>query len=130
MSAHPCTLPSGTTVTPLRDQVLIEPIRQAERWGRKTGSLWTPDNPDPKPPLWEGLVLATGPGDKLRHLKLWKGEETNVHRTIGENPCIVQPGDRVLFYSRSSAHDPANVTIDGQRYAIVFEEQHIAAILG
>lgn len=119
---------------PLRDQVLVEPIRDVERFDRKIGSLYTPTNPDKGPGshLWEGRVLAVGPGDKLVNLGMVQGSPTDLHRFLNadQSPqaCTVQVGDRVLFWRRTSAFH-WDVTIDGKEYAVVLEEKHIAGIV-
>lgn len=122
------------TFKPLRDQVLIEPIRTLERYGQMFGSFYVPDNPARMPGeiLWEGLVIAVGPGDKLANVGMMNGEPTGLHRHLNPDqsaqPCTVKAGDRVIFYRRTSAFK-WDVEIEGKDYAVVFEQQHIAGII-
>lgn len=96
----------SSSVLPLRDQVLIEPIAKEE----KTNSgLFIPETAD-KPRPEQGKVIAVGSG-RLND----KGERV---------PMEVKKGDRVLF----SKYGPAEIKVDGKEYLIA-KEDDILAIL-
>jgi chaperonin GroES len=90
---------------PLGDKVVVQVVEQEE----KTASgIYLPDTAKKKPQ--EGKVIATGTGRVLDN-----GER---------NKLTVSVGDRVLF----SKYGGNDVTIDGQEYTILDEDQ-IYAIL-
>jgi len=119
--------------TPLHDQVLIEPIRDLERFDRKVGSLFLPNNPKRQKGehLWEGRVVAVGPGDKTVHLGMAKGQPSGWHRNLNPDgsaqACAVKPGDRVIYWRRLGAE--VKFEGDDKEYNVVLEEQHIAAVI-
>ena len=93
-------------LTPLGDKVVVQVMEQEE----KTASgIFLPDSAKKKPQ--EGKVIATGQGRVLDN-----GER---------NQLSVKVGDRVLF----SKYGGNEVTIDGQDYTILDEDQ-IYAVLG
>lgn len=93
-------------LTPLGDKVVIQVMEQED----KTASgIFLPDSAKKKPQ--EGKVIATGQGRVLDN-----GER---------NKLSVKVGDRVLF----SKYGGNEVTIDGQDYTILDEDQ-IYAVLG
>lgn len=90
---------------PLGDKVVVQVVEQEE----KTASgIYLPDTAKKKPQ--EGKIIATGNGRVLDN-----GER---------NQLNVKVGDRVLF----SKYGGNEVTIDGQEYTILDEDQ-IYAIL-
>jgi chaperonin GroES len=91
---------------PLGDKVVVQLTEQEE----KTASgIYLPDSAKKKPQ--EGKVIAVGAGRVLD-----SGER---------NTLTVKVGDRVLF----SKYGGNEVTIDGQEYTILDEDQ-VYAILG
>ena len=106
--AHATTTapPSTTTLRPLRDRVLVKRVEQGDD---KLGNIIVPDSAKEKPQ--EGTVVAVGTGrvtDDGKHLSL-----------------AVKKGDRVLF----GKHAGSEVTLDGQEYLIMNEED-VLGILG
>jgi len=90
---------------PLGDKVVVQLVEQEE----KTASgIYLPDSAKKKPQ--EGKIIATGNGRVLDN-----GER---------NKLSVKTGDRVLF----SKYGGNEVTVDGQEYTILDEDQ-IYAIL-
>ena len=90
---------------PLGDKVVVQLVEQEE----KTASgIYLPDSAKKKPQ--EGKIIATGGGRVLD-----SGER---------NKLTVKVGDRVLF----SKYGGNEVTVDGQEYTILDEDQ-IYAIL-
>ena len=93
-------------IRPLRDHVLIEPMRQDE----KTASgIYLPATAEKERPE-QGRVIAVGSG-KINE----KGERV---------PMEVKRGDRVLF----SKYGPNELKVDGKEY-LVAREEDILAIL-
>lgn len=91
---------------PLGDKIVVQLIEQEE----KTASgIFLPDSAKKKPQ--EGTVVATGNGRTLDN-----GER---------NTLTVKVGDRVLF----SKYGGNEVTVDGQEYTILDEDQ-VYAIVG
>lgn len=92
-------------IKPLGDKIVVQVTESEE----KTASgLYLPDSAKKKPQ--EGKVIATGDGRIL----------DNGQR----NKLSVRPGDRVLF----SKYGGNEVTIDGQEYTILDEDQVYALI--
>jgi len=92
-------------IKPLGDKIVVQVTESEE----KTASgLYLPDSAKKKPQ--EGKVIATGDGRIL----------DNGQR----NKLSVKPGDRVLF----SKYGGNEVTIDGQEYTILDEDQVYALI--
>lgn len=94
------------SLKPLGDKVVVQVVEQEE----KTASgIYLPDSAKKKPT--EGKIIATGTGRVLDN-----GER---------NKLSVSVGDRVLF----SKYGGNEVTVDGQDYTILDEDQ-IYAIIG
>lgn len=93
-------------VTPLHDRVLVRRLEIKET--AKQGII-IPDSAKEKPQ--EGEVVAIGPG------KLEKG-----HRV----PLDVAVGDRILF----AKYTGSDITIDGQEYLILREEEILGRLGG
>lgn len=75
-------LSSGRTLRMLRDQVLIRLLHPERMTASKL--LWIPDNAQrPESELYQGLVLAVGPGKDYGHGRLLPD---------------VRPGDKCVFY--------------------------------
>ena len=90
---------------PLGDKVVVQVVEQQE----KTASgIYLPDTAKKKPQ--EGKIIATGNGRVLDN-----GER---------NKLNVKVGDRVLF----SKYGGNEVTIDGQEYTILDEDQIYAVL--
>lgn len=92
-------------VTPLRSNVIIERIEEAETV--KNGII-IPDSAKEKPQ--EGTIVAAGPGQIQHGIRV---------------PLDVKVGDRVLF-GKYSGHE---IRVDGELFLIV-EESEIQAIVG
>jgi chaperonin GroES len=93
-------------ITPLHDRVLVRRLEQKET---AKGGIIIPDTAKEKPQ--EAEVIAVGAG------KLEKG-----HRA----PLDVKAGDRILF----GKYTGSDITIDGQEYLILREEEILAKIGG
>ena len=94
-----------TKVTPLRSNVLIERIEEAET---VKNQIIIPDSAKEKPQ--EGTIVAVGLG------QIQRGQRV---------PLDVKVGDRVLF-GKYSGHE---IRVDGELLLII-EESEIQAILG
>lgn len=93
-------------ITPLRDQVIIEP--QSPEEVTESGIV-IPETADKEKPQ-QGTVVAVGPGKVGRDGKRVKPE--------------VKKGDKVLF----SKFGPSEIEVSGKEYLIA-EEKDILAIL-
>jgi chaperonin GroES len=93
-------------ITPLHDRVLVRRMENNET--AKEGII-IPDSAKEKPQ--EGEVIAIGPG------RVEKG-----HRT----PLDVAVGDRILF----GKYTGSDITIDGQEYLILREEEILGRLSG
>ena len=93
-------------VKPLGDRVIIQPSEGLEK---TKGGILIPDTAKEKPQ--EGKIVAIGAGKK-----------TDDGKVI---PLSVKVGDKVLYGKYSGT----NITIDGDEYLIVREEE-IVAIIG
>ncbi len=94
------------TIKPLRDHVLIEPLKQEEK--TKSG-IFLPDTADKEKPE-QGKVIAVGNGKKTEN------------GTIV--PLEVKAGDTVLF----TKYGPNEVKVDGKEYLIAREDDILAII--
>ena len=94
-------------VTPLHDRVLVRRLEEKET---AKGGIIIPDTAKEKPQ--EGEVIAAGAG-KLND----KGARI---------PLDVKAGDRILF-GKYTGND---ITIDGQEYLILREEEILAKVSG
>ena len=94
-------------VTPLHDRVLVRRLEEKET---AKGGIIIPDTAKEKPQ--EGEVIAAGAG-KLNE----KGTRI---------PLDVKAGDRILF-GKYTGND---ITIDGQEYLILREEEILAKVSG
>ncbi len=93
-------------ITPLHDRVFV---RRLEKGETARGGIIIPDTAQEKPQ--EGEVIAAGNG------KMEKG-----HRV----PLDVQVGDRILF----GKYTGSDITIDGQEYLILREDEILAKVSG
>jgi chaperonin GroES len=91
-------------ITPLHDRVLVRRLEEKET---ARGGIIIPDTAKEKP--HEGEVIAAGAG------KLEKGRRI---------PLDVKVGDRILF-GKYTGND---ITVDGQEYLILREEEILARI--
>lgn len=91
-------------IKPLRDQVLIEPLKEeVKRGGIILPDTVTKDRPE------QGKVVATGPG-RIVDGKL--------------QPLAVKKGDVVLF----TKYGPNQIKVDEKEYLIAKEEDILAVI--
>jgi chaperonin GroES len=91
---------------PLGDRILVKRIKEEEK---TKGGIIIPDTAKEKPQ--EGEVMAVGSG------KIEKGRRI---------PLAVKAGDRILF-GKYTGND---ITIDGQEYLILREEEILAKFGG
>ena len=91
-------------IKPLRDQVLIEPMKEEI----KKGGIILPDTVHKERPE-QGKVVATGPG-KYEDGKL--------------RPLAVKKGDIVLF----TKYGPNTIKVDEKEYLIAKEEDILAIV--
>ncbi len=91
-------------IKPLRDQVLIEPIKEEVR----KGGIILPDTVHKERPE-QGKVIAAGPG-RIVDGKL--------------QPLGVKKGDMVLF----TKYGPNNIKVDDKEYLIAKEEDILAIV--
>jgi chaperonin GroES len=96
----------AVNVTPLHDRVLVRRMENKET--AKEGII-IPDSAKEKPQ--EGEVIAIGPG------KIEKGQRV---------PLDVAVGDRILF----GKYTGSDITIDGQEYLILHEEEILGRLSG
>lgn len=96
----------AVNITPLHDRVLVRRLEEKET---AKGGIIIPDTAKEKP--HEGEVIAVGAG------KIEKG-----HRI----PLDVKVGDRILF-GKYTGND---ITIDGQEYLILREDEILAKVGG
>jgi len=93
-------------IKPLRDHILIEPIKQEEK---TKGGIFLPDTAT-KDKSEQGKVIAIG-----------NGKKTDDGKII---PLSVKPGDIVLF----SKYGPSDIKIDDKEYLIASESDILAVI--
>ncbi len=131
-------MPTVSDLALLADQVLVKPLRQVERFERKSpsGLLFLPDQPErdrKREFFWEGLVVAVGPGDRWNYGKP-RDDGPNrppyrpvvaMHDGSERFPMHVKPGDHILYDRRPWG----DIVLDGQEYTVLHEEQHIAAVI-
>jgi chaperonin GroES len=96
----------AVNITPLHERVLVRRLEEIET---AKGGIIIPDTAKEKP--HEGEVIAVGAG------KIEKG-----HRI----PLDVKVGDRILF-GKYTGND---ITIDGQEYLILREDEILAKVGG
>lgn len=97
---------SNLRVTPLRDQIIIEP--QSPEEVTESGIV-IPDTAEKNRPE-QGFVVAVGPGRRSKDGK--------------RIPVEVQKGDKVLF----SKYGPNEIEINGKDYLIAKEEDILAIL--
>ena len=93
-------------IKPLRDHILIEPIKEEEK--TKSG-IFLPDTIT-KDKSEQGVIIAVGPGKKTDDGKII--------------PVSVKPQDKVLF----TKYGPSEIKVDGKEYLIAKEEDILALI--
>jgi chaperonin GroES len=93
-------------IKPLRDHVLIEPVKEET----KKGGIILPDTAHKERPE-QGKVVAVGPG------RLDEGGKAI--------PMAVKRGDKVLF----TKYGPNEIKVDEKEYLIA-EEKDVLAIIG
>ena len=93
------------SIQPLGDRVLIKPLEAQEK---TKGGIVLPDTAKEKPQ--EGKVIAAGKGRVSEEGKL--------------TPLEVKAGDKVLYGKYSGAE----ITVDGEEYLIVKEEDILAIV--
>ena len=97
--AHAMGRPSGTTLRPLHDRVLVKRLDEQDQ---KRGRIIIPDSAKEKPQA--GTVVAVG-----------SGKVTEDGKTL---PLAVRAGDRILFGKYSGSE----IELDGEEYLIMREE--------
>jgi co-chaperonin GroES (HSP10) len=116
---------------PLADQVVVEPLRQLERFGKMSHGLHVADNPnrDKQREFHHlGRVIKCGPGDLTRdglHIDENMGRRKYLNPKGGRWPMHVQAGDLVLYERRPTAV----IILDGRQFLVLHEEQHITAVV-
>ena len=98
--------PKKSSVRPLRDHILIEPMKHEEK--TETGII-LPDTAEKERPE-QGVVVAVGSG--------------RINEHGARVPMEVKEGDRVLF----SKYGPNELKVNGKEY-LVAKEEDILAIL-
>ena len=93
-------------IKPLRDHILIEPLKQEEK--TKSGIL-LPETAEKEKPE-QGKVVAVGPGKKTDEGKLI--------------PLEVKVGDIVLF----KKYGPDEIKVDEKEYLIASEDDILAIV--
>jgi chaperonin GroES len=93
-------------IKPLADNILIEPIEQAEQ---TKGGIFLPKTADKERPE-QGKVVAVGPGKKDSEGKII--------------PIDVKPGDKVLF----TKYGPNEIKVDEKEYLIAKQEDVLAVV--
>jgi len=93
-------------VSPLFDNVLIEPIKREEK---TTSGILLPQTTEGERPE-TGMVIAVGKGKKDKN-----GEMI---------PMIVKPGDKVLF----TKYGPNEIKVNNKEYLIARQEDILAII--
>jgi len=93
-------------IKPIRDHILIEPIKEEEK--TKAG-IFLPDTVS-KEKSEQGNVIAIG-----------EGKKTDDGKII---PLSIKPGDKVLF----SKYGPTEIKVDGKEYLIATESDILAII--
>jgi hypothetical protein len=113
----------------LNDQVLVEPIRVAERFENFDGLLWKPqiEARNRKTEFcWLGRVVLCGPGDKYKYAPGIRPDGTRraiPHPAGGRYAMEVNVGDLVLYERRPWAE----IRLEDKDYVVLIEEQHIVA---
>jgi chaperonin GroES len=95
----------GMKVVPLNDKILV---KRVEAEDKTTGGILLPDSAKEKPR--QGTILSLGEGKRLE----------NGSRA----PFQVKVNDRVLF----SSYAGNEITIDGQEYLIMTEDDVLAVV--
>jgi chaperonin GroES len=98
----------STTLKPLGDRVIVEPLREDESKKTKSGII-IPETVDKERPE-RGKIVAVGPG---------KTNEDGV--TV---PLSVKKGQVIIF----SKYGPDEVKIDDKKYLIISESSILAVI--
>lgn len=93
-------------IKPLLDNILIEPMEQAEQ---TKGGILLPKTADKERPE-QGKVVAVGPGKK--------NDSGNIIS------LEVKPGDKVLF----TKYGPSEIKVDEKEYLIAKQEDILAII--
>ena len=94
-----------TTVRPLDDRILLQPLEAEDR---TTAGIYLPETAKEKP--MQGEVIAAGPGKYDD-----EGKRT---------PISVKKGDKVVYGKYSGTE----VEIDGEKYVILRESELLAKI--
>ena len=103
--AHALAQPSGPTLRPLHDRVLV---KRLDEENEKHGRIIIPDTAKEKPQA--GAVVAVG-----------SGKVTADGKTL---PLAVKAGDRILFGKYSGSE----IKLDGEEYLIMREEDILGVL--
>ncbi len=93
-------------ITPLRDNVIIEPITREEK---TESGIFLPETAEKERPE-QGKVIAVGPGKTLSSGK--------------RSPMEVKKGDKVIF----SKYGPTEIKVEEKDYLIAKEEDILAIL--
>jgi co-chaperonin GroES (HSP10) len=122
---------------PLHDQILVK----REDSPRMSGLIHLPDNAqvqaDGRGEIHQGIVVALGPGDLVKCVPCGGLGDYNPTAMAPPDcpycngsgmrryPIDLKLGDRILFWF----HMGADVTIDGEQFIVLHEEQHVQGVL-
>ncbi len=100
---------SKTSVKPLGNNVLVEPLSDEERGSKTKSGIFIPETVDKERPD-QGTVVEVGPGKRDRHGKII--------------PVAVKKGQRIVF----SKYGPDEIKVGDKKYYIISEENILAVI--
>lgn len=98
-----------TSIIPLADRVLIEPLEGKYKEGKTASGIVIPDTAEKERPE-QGKVIAVGPGKR--------GDDGKVI------PLGIKKGQTVFF----TKYGPSEIKVDGKEYLIAREEDILAII--
>ncbi len=98
-----------TSIKPLGDRILVQPLSESDKAGKTASGIIIPDTAS-KEKSEQGKVIAVGPGKINDQGKLV--------------PVAVKKGQIVLF----SKYGPDEIKVDGQEYLVVSEANILAVI--
>lgn len=98
-----------TSIIPLADRVLIEPLEGRYKEGKTASGIVIPDTAEKERPE-QGKVIAVGPGKR--------GDDGKVV------PLGIKKGQTVFF----TKYGPSEIKVDGKEYLIAREEDILAVI--
>ena len=96
-----------TKIKPLSNNVLIEPLGEAERTKKSAGGILIPETVDKEKPD-QGKIIEVGPGKKDESGKII--------------PLSVKKGQKVIF----SKYGPDEIKVGEKKYFIISEDNILA----